>query len=111
MPVHYTAFHPDYKLNDLPRTPAATLSRARQIAQDAGLQYVYTGNVHDERGGSTYCPQCHAPLILRDWYRIDDYRLTADGRCPDCATAASGHFEAFRGAFGPRRIPIRLRKQ
>ena len=111
VPVHYTAFHPDYKLNDLPRTPAATLSRARQIAQDAGLQYVYTGNVHDERGGSTYCPQCHAPLILRDWYRIDDYRLTADGRCPDCATAVSGHFEAFRGAFGPRRIPIRLRKQ
>ena len=111
VPVHYTAFHPDYKLNDLPRTPAATLSRARQIAQDAGLQYVYTGNVHDERGGSTYCPQCHAPLILRDWYRIDDYRLTADGRCPDCATAVSGHFEAFRGAFGPRRIPIRLRKK
>jgi pyruvate formate lyase activating enzyme len=111
VPVHYTAFHPDYKLNDLPRTPASTLTHARQIAQDAGLQHVYTGNVHDERGGSTYCPQCRAPLILRDWYRIDDYRLTDGGCCPGCGSAIAGHFETFRGAFGPRRIPVRLQKK
>jgi pyruvate formate lyase activating enzyme len=95
-------------MGDIPATPPATLTRAREIALAAGLHYVYTGNVHDERGGSTWCPSCHAPLILRDWYRIDDYRLLPDGRCPDCGTPVAGRFETFKGAFGPRRIPIAI---
>jgi pyruvate formate lyase activating enzyme len=109
VPLHYSAFHPDYKMGDIHTTPAATLTRARQIALDAGLKFVYTGNVHDERGGSTWCPSCHAPLVLRDWHRIDDYRLLPDGRCPDCGTAIPGRFERFSGAFGARRIPVRIR--
>lgn len=109
VPLHYSAFHPDYKMGDIAATPAATLSRARQIALDAGLKFVYTGNVHDERGGSTWCPSCQAPLVLRDWHRIDDYRLLPDGRCPDCGTAIPGRFGHFSGAFGARRIPLRIR--
>ena len=108
VPVHYSAFHPDYKMKGIPATPAATLTRARQIALDAGIKYVYTGNVHDERGGATYCPSCHTPLILRDWYRIDDYRPLPDGRCPECGTAVAGRFERYTGAFGPRRVPIAI---
>jgi pyruvate formate lyase activating enzyme len=108
VPLHYSAFHPDHKMGDIPATPPATLTRAREIALAAGLHYVYTGNVHDERGGSTWCPSCHAPLVLRDWYRIDDYRLLPDGRCPDCGAPVAGRFETFKGAFGPRRIPIAI---
>jgi pyruvate formate lyase activating enzyme len=109
VPLHYTAFHPDYKMDDIRATPAATLMRARRIALDAGLKFVYTGNIHDERGGSTWCPSCRAPLVLRDWHRIDDYRLLPDGRCPDCGTVIPGRFERFSGAFGARRIPLRIR--
>ena len=69
VPLHFTAFHPDYKMTDIPATPAQTLSRARAIALQAGLHYVYTGNVHDTDGGTTWCPSCRAPLIVRDWYR------------------------------------------
>ena len=108
VPLHFSAFHPDYKLDDTPATPAATLTRARNIALSAGINYVYTGNVHDEKGGSTWCPTCRAPLILRDWYRIDDYRVTPDGRCPDCKTPLAGKFGKFGHAFGPRRIPIAI---
>jgi len=110
VPLHFSAFHPDHKMGDTPATPPATLTRARQIALDAGLRYVYTGNVHDERGGSTWCPSCHAPLVLRDWYRIDDYRLKQDGCCPDCGAQIPGRFERYTGAFGPRRIPIAIHK-
>ena len=109
VPLHFSAFHPDYKMDDISATPAATLTRARAIALGEGLDYVYTGNVHDEKGGSTWCPACHAPLILRDWYRIDDYRVTPDGHCPDCRTPIAGRFETFRRAFGPRRIPVSIR--
>jgi pyruvate formate lyase activating enzyme len=108
VPLHFTAFHPDYRLNDLPATPAETLTRARGIAKEAGLQFVYTGNVHDRVGGTTYCPGCGGGLIERDWYSILRYALTEDGRCPRCATAIAGRFGTFRGAFGPRRIPVRL---
>ena len=110
VPLHFSAFHPDHKMVDIAATPPATLTRARQIAIDAGLHYVYTGNVHDERGGSTWCPSCKAPLVLRDWYRIDDYRLRPDGCCPDCGTPVAGRFENFKGAFGPRRIPIAIHR-
>ncbi|MDP2832611.1 MAG: AmmeMemoRadiSam system radical SAM enzyme [Pseudomonadota bacterium] len=109
VPLHFTAFHPDWKLNDLPPTSAATLSRARRIAQAVGLHYVYTGNVHDADGGTTWCPGCHAPLIVRDWYEFNDYRLTADGRCPHCATPIAGRFQAFGQPFGARRIPVNMR--
>jgi pyruvate formate lyase activating enzyme len=108
VPLHFSAFHPDYKMTDIPATPAQTLSRARAIAMQAGLHYVYTGNVHDTDGGTTYCPSCRAPLIVRDWYRIDDYRLTPDGHCPDCQIKVAGHFEKFTRQFGNRRIPIAI---
>jgi pyruvate formate lyase activating enzyme len=110
VPLHFSAFHPDYKMADIPPTPAHTLTRARQIAMNNGLHYVYTGNVHDTDGGTTWCPSCKAALIVRDWYRIVDYRLTDDGRCPKCATRIAGHFEHFnlRQQFGNRRQPVAI---
>jgi pyruvate formate lyase activating enzyme len=112
VPLHFTAFHPDYKLTDVAATPASTLTRARQIAREEGLHYVYTGNVHDTEGGTTYCPGCGATLIVRDWHRILAYRLTPDGACPDCATRIPGCFEAFdlREQFGRHRVPIMIRQ-
>ncbi len=110
VPLHYTAFHPDFKMRDLAPTPAATLTRARTIALDEGLRYVYTGNVHDPEGGTTFCANCHAALIRRDWHHIESYRLTADGRCPDCSTQVPGRFEAFdvKRQFGRKRIPVAI---
>ena len=108
VPLHFTAFHPDYKMLDVPPTPAATLRRARAIAQGTGLQYAYTGNVHDVEGGTTFCPGCHAPLIRRDWYEVLECRVNGDGLCPDCGTSIAGHFARFKGGFGRRRIPVRL---
>jgi pyruvate formate lyase activating enzyme len=108
VPLHFTAFHPDYKLTDLPPTPASTLRRAREIALREGLQYVYTGNVHDREGGTTYCPGCREPLIVRDWHQILDYKVTASGRCLVCGTPIAGRFEEFAGQFGRRRIPVRI---
>jgi pyruvate formate lyase activating enzyme len=112
VPLHFTAFHPDWKLGDIPPTPPATLTQARRIARDAGLNHVYTGNVHDSEGGTTFCPDCHAALIVRDWYDIRRYDLDAQGRCPHCQTSIAGRFSARLGhdgkAFGARRIPVRL---
>jgi pyruvate formate lyase activating enzyme len=107
VPLHFTAFHPDFKMLDVPRTPAATLTRARDIARAAGLRYVYTGNVHDEPGQSTYCPGCGAVVIGRDWYRITRWRL-ADGRCAGCGTRVAGAFEPRPGRWGERRAPVRV---
>ena len=109
VPLHFTAFHPDYKLDQLPPTPPATLRRARQIARDAGLHYVYTGNVHDPEGGTTYCPGCGVKLIERDWYAILAYRLDARGACQACGHAIAGRYGEFHGAFGPRRVPVHVR--
>ena len=111
VPLHFTAFHPDFKMMDLPPTPPATLARARAIALEEGLHYVYTGNVHDRLGGTTFCTGCGAALIERDWHRIDAYRLTPQGTCPDCDSAIPGRFEAFnpRAQFGRRRIPVQVR--
>ncbi len=110
VPLHFTAFHPDYKVTDIAATPKSTLARARRIAQGEGLRYVYTGNVHDRDGGTTFCPGCNAPLIVRDWHEIERYALTPDGRCPHCENVVAGRFERFDGhTLGRRRIPVRLR--
>jgi pyruvate formate lyase activating enzyme len=108
VPLHFTAFHPDYRMTDVMPTPPATLQRARRIALGNGLRHVYTGNVHDREGGTTVCPQCEAALIERDWHAIRRYELSDDGRCPHCATPIAGRFGAYREAFGRRRIPVRL---
>ena len=108
VPMHFTAFHPDYKLLDRPPTPAATLSRARMIALANGVRYAYTGNVHDEAGGSTICHACGARLIGRDWYTLTEWNLTADGRCARCGTACAGVFDGPAGRWGARRQPVRL---
>ena len=108
VPLHFTAFHPDHRMRDLPPTPAATLTRARDIALEAGLRYVYTGNVHDAKGGTTACPHCNAALVVRDWHRILAYHLTPDGQCNNCHHEVAGRFEHFKGQFGPRRIPVRI---
>ncbi len=111
VPLHFTAFHPDFKMMDIPPTPATTLQRARQIALDAGLHYVYTGNIHDTEGGTTYCPSCRAALIVRDWHEIVSYDVTPDGECPHCATPVVGAFETFHGQFGRRRIPVAINRR
>jgi pyruvate formate lyase activating enzyme len=108
VPLHFSAFHPDWKMRDVPATPAATLTRARDIARRAGLNYVYTGNVHDEAGGSTYCPSCENAVIVRDWYDIRGYHLTDEGHCRFCGAQLAGRYQKFGKPFGPRRIPVRL---
>jgi pyruvate formate lyase activating enzyme len=108
VPLHFTAFHPDWKMKDLPPTSPATLSRARRIAREIGLNYVYTGNVHDRDGGTTYCPSCRTPLVVRDWYEIPDYRITADGHCPQCGQAVAGRYQVYDRPFGSRRIPVAM---
>jgi len=108
VPVHFTAFHPDFKMRDRPPTPPATLARARRIALDNGIRYAYTGNTHDAAGQSTYCHHCGELVIERDWYRLGAYRLTSDGRCMDCGTPIPGKFDATPGTWGPKRLPIRL---
>jgi pyruvate formate lyase activating enzyme len=108
VPLHFTAFHPDYKMMDRPPTPPATLTRARQIALEAGLHFVYTGNVHDEAGGSTYCPGCGARLIGRDWYELTAWRLDEGGRCRACGFRLPGVFAGKPGRWGARRQPVRL---
>jgi len=108
VPHHFSAFHPDFKMMDTPPTPPATLTRAREIALSNGLRYVYTGNVHDESGGSTYCHQCGARVIGRDWYVMTDWNLDAAGRCSSCKTPVAGHFEVAPGDWGAKRRPVRL---
>jgi len=109
VPLHFSAFHPDYRMTDIQGTPPATLMRARRIARDNGLRYVYTGNIHDKDGGSTYCHGCGTRLIGRDWYELSDWNLTADGKCNKCGAACAGVFDVKPGRWGRRREPIRLR--
>ena len=108
VPHHFSAFHPDHRMRDVPRTPLSTLQRARQIALDTGEKFVYTGNVHDAEGDTTWCPGCGAAVIERDWYRILGYHLDAAGRCRECGTAIPGRFAERAGNFGARRIPVRI---
>ena len=108
VPLHFSAFHPDWKMRDVPATPAATLRRARETALRAGLRYVYTGNVHDEAGGTTHCPACGEAVIVRDWYEIRAYHLTDEGACAFCGHKLAGRYGKFGKPFGARRIPVRL---
>ena len=108
VPMHFTAFHPDYRMLDVPPTPPSTLARAREIAVANGVRYAYTGNVHDARGGSTYCPECQELLVERDWYTLGHYGLTDDGRCGACGTRIAGRFDGGRGPGHARRLPVRL---
>jgi pyruvate formate lyase activating enzyme len=109
VPWHFTAFHPDWKMLDVPPTPPATLTRAREIAMRNGVRYAYTGNVHDEHGQSTYCHECGAKLIGRDWYEITAWNLDEAGRCRGCGTPLAGVFDPRPGNWGARRQPVRLR--
>ncbi len=108
VPIHFTAFHPDYKMLDTPPTPPPTLTRAREIALANGIHHAYTGNVFDAGGQSTYCRGCGERVIERDWYRLDAYRLTDEGRCESCGTRLPGVFSGPAGSWGARRLPVRL---
>ena len=108
VPMHFTAFHPDFKMLDRPPTPPETLTRARRIAIANGVRYAYTGNVHDRGGQSTYCHACGALLIERDWYQLGAWDLTDDGRCARCGERCAGEFDGRPGRWGPRRLPVRL---
>ncbi len=109
VPLHFTAFHPDFMMMDTPPTPPEALTRARDIAIKHGLRYVYVGNVHDEAGGSTYCPSCQAKLIGRDWYRMTAWNLNERGGCKKCGTQLPGRFEAKPGTWGARREMVNMR--
>ena len=108
VPLHFTAFHPDWKMHDVPATPLATLRRARQIAIRHGLRYVYTGNVRDLEGAGTRCHNCGEPLIERDGYAIEGWYLTGQGQCANCGTRCAGVFGPEPGRWGSRRAGVRL---
>ena len=109
VPIHFSAFHPDYKMLDKPATPPATLTRAREIALGNGLRYAYTGNVHDEQGDTTFCHACGHRLIVRDWYALMKWNIT-DGCCPECGEACAGVFEKHPGHWGAQRQPVLIRR-
>ena len=111
VPLHFTAFHPDYRMTDVPPTPPAKLTEARQIARSNGLQHVYTGNVHDPTGGTTFCSNCQKPLIVRDWYVIREYSVTEKGTCPHCGTKLAGHFGKFEEQTGRVQIPVTIHRK
>ncbi|MEM6731292.1 MAG: AmmeMemoRadiSam system radical SAM enzyme [Myxococcota bacterium] len=107
VPLHFSAFHPDHRMRDVPRTPPATLQRARAIARRTGLRFVYLGNVHDPAGQSTHCPSCDALLIERDWYALGHWGLDEFGSCLSCGHSVPGRFDGPPGAWGRRRLPVR----
>jgi len=109
IPMHFTAFHPDWKMLDKPPTPPATLSKARRIAMENGVHYAYTGNVIDEKGGSTYCHQCGQILIGRMQYILSQWNLNENGGCNKCGAPCPGLFEKEPGTWGARRLPVRLK--
>jgi pyruvate formate lyase activating enzyme len=107
VPIHFSAFHPDWKMMNTLPTPPSTLKRARQIALDSGILYAYTGNVHDVEGDSTYCHHCGRCVIQRDWYNILAYHLTDTGKCQFCQTQCYGVFDGPAGGWGGKRLPLR----
>jgi pyruvate formate lyase activating enzyme len=108
VPLHFSAFHPDYRMLDKPRTPQATLSMARRIAMEQGVRYAYVGNVHDVGRQSTFCHQCGACLIERDWYALGRWRLDDEGKCVSCGTPCAGVFDGPPGQWGQKRLPVKL---
>jgi pyruvate formate lyase activating enzyme len=111
VPLHFSAFHPDWKMLDTPATPIRTLTRSREIALRNGLHHVYTGNVHDFRGSSTYCHGCGEVLIGRDWYELSTWNLDmkdAHAVCTSCGAVIAGVFEQQPGTWGSRRQPIHI---
>ena len=105
-PLHFSAFHPDYRLLDHPPTPKATLMRARDQGRANGLEHVYVGNVRDRDGETTFCAGCGAPLVRRDGYAIATYALDAEGACRRCGTKLAGRFAPAPSAWGNRRLPV-----
>jgi pyruvate formate lyase activating enzyme len=108
VPMHFTAFHPDFKMLDLPPTPAATLARARDIAMRNGVRYAYTGNVHDPTGSSTYCHACGVRVVERAWYVLGEYHLDENGCCERCGAPCPGRYDGRPERWGRRRVPVRL---
>ena len=108
VPIHFSAYHPDYKVLDIPATPAQTLTRSRDIALKNGVHFAYTGNVHDKKGASTYCQGCGQILIGRDWYELSDWNLDKAGKCKNCGAECAGVFDALPGDWGAKRKPIRM---
>jgi len=108
VPLHFSAFHPDFKMLETPDTPASTLSRCRAIALGNGLRYVYSGNVHDRAGDTTICHECGSELIVRDWYALLSWSLTDEGTCGKCGARCAGRFDGPPGNWGQRRRPVRL---
>ena len=106
IPLHFTAFHPDFKMMDKPHTPQATLLNAREIAISKGIRYVYVGNLHHSSGSSTYCPSCKSLLIERDWYHLGVYHLNAKGACKTCGYQVPGRFGTAKGNWQAQRVPI-----
>lgn len=107
VPVHFSAFHPDFRMQDRGATPHEKLIEAHEIARRTGLKYVYVGNVHDVERQSTYCSGCRQLLIQRDWYQLGVYALDGD-RCRACQTQIPGRFLAAPGTWGARRQPVRI---
>ncbi len=108
VPMHFSAFHPDWKMQDKPPTPPATLARAHAIARKNGVRYAYVGNVHDKAHDSTFCHGCGELLIGRDWYELSEWALTDDGHCRNCGTPCAGVFDGPPGDWGRKRRPVRL---
>jgi pyruvate formate lyase activating enzyme len=109
VPMHFTAFHPAWRMNDVLPTPPSTLTKARRIALDNGLRYVYTGNVHDEKGGSTYCHSCGTKLIGRDWYKLTSWNLDEKGACNNCGELCAGNFDSRPGDWGGQRMAVTMK--
>jgi pyruvate formate lyase activating enzyme len=110
VPVHFTAFHPDFRLMNRPKTPGETLTRARSQALSAGIKFAYVGNVHDPSGQNTYCPSCNACLVERDWYELGEYHLS-DGNCRFCGASVPGLFENAKGNWGRKRLAVSFEPQ
>ena len=108
VPMHFSAFHPDWKMRDIPSTPVATLLMAREIALANGVNYAYIGNAHNKAADSTYCHQCGELLIGRDWYELSEWNLDSNGTCLSCGATCAGVFDSKPGNWGSKRQVIRM---
>jgi len=108
VPMHFSVFHPDWKMMDRSSTPPEVVIKARKIALNNGIHHAYVGNMHDKEGDSTWCHHCGALLIERDWYELKHYLITSEGKCPQCATSCVGFFEESPGDWGASRVSVSL---